>query len=592
MAATCPNCGERILLQLDRCPKCQAPLPRGAQAPSTDYFGSRPRATPPDTLDDIPQPPPRERVRDRQRADPSDRSAARQEMAGLQQELKTGTDDTKIPVSRSELDQYAKGPDEQVQGAAPQPTPTSYRPTTYYNPYLDRANLPDPRGQYAPRQQPPQQLAPQAQTQQAARPATQMTAERTGIASPSTYESIGAGAAGFSTAECVLDSRLPELREADELGFNLLGIDMRGLRSTLCERPSEWTEKLLGDVEISQSMRGSLVQNASADRAVRGVFLPSRGLFINGSAFDEPLGKDRPQVVSTAIHEKLGHGFCNTYTLKGQEETKAGSALFRLASAFGLKQIDEPLYPLWLQKKGVSLRSSFFLEEGFASWVQNRLIQEMARKHPDIGYENNPTHATTLQSLLADLGAVRQEQSSTPIAYRNLDDYLAKWLTNEAERMREAGALQFDGTRLENLGQVAALADIAITMLANDDGASPGRAPTLMMALEAADRLLADAHRTGVQLRYEGGFLVMDRIARLFGEKCVPAAVRIAGNVRYNLAGVSVDDLMKATSDPNYNCDARLAAIARLSPTVPPNDVRAFARMVNQALGYSLPEGM
>jgi hypothetical protein len=537
---------------------------------------------------------PRERIRDRQRdrPDPSDRSASRQESASLRQELKGETDETGKSVTRSELDQYAKGPDEQVPGPAPQPTPTSYRPTTYYNPYLDKANLPDPRGQYAPRQQPPQQLAPQVRAETAQRPITQNAMERTGIASPSTYESIGAGAAGFSTAECVLDSKLPELREADELGFAMLGIDMRNLKSTLCERPSEWTEKLLGDVEISQSMKGSLVQNASADRAVRGVFLPSRGLFVNGSAFDEPLGKDRPQVVSTAIHEKLGHGFCNTYTLKGQEETRAGSALFRLASAFGLKQIDEPLYPLWLQKKGVSLRSSFFLEEGFASWVQYLLVQEMARKHPGAGYEDIPTHATTLEALIAGLGATQQEHSSTPIAYRSMDDYLAKWLTNEAERMREAGILEFEGTRLENVGQVALLADIALTMLVNDDGATPVRAPTLMMALEAADRLLADAHRTGIQLRYEGGFLIMERLARLFGERCVPAAVRIAGNVRYNLAGVSVDDLMKATSDPNYNCDARLAAIARLPPAAQPDDVRAFARMVNQSLGYSLPEGM
>jgi hypothetical protein len=420
-----------------------------------------------------------------------------------------------------------------------------------------------------------------------------MTAERTGMGSPSTYETMGAAAAGFSTAECVLDSKLPELREADQLAFTLLGIDMRSLKSTLCERPAEWSEKLLGDVEISPAMRSSIVQNASADRAIRGVFLPSRGLFVNGSAFDDPLGKDRPQVVSTAIHEKLGHGFCNTCTLKGQEETLAGSALFRLACAFGLKQIDEPLYPLWLQKKGVSLRSSFFLEEGFASWVQYRLVQEMARKHPGAGYEDIPTHATTLDALLADLRAAKQEHAATPIAYRSMDDYLAKWLTNEAERMREAGALEFDGTRLENVGQVARLADVAMGMLVADEGATPGRAPTLMMALEASDRLLADAHRTGIQLRYEGGFLVIDRIARLFGERCVPAAVRIAGNVRYNLAGVSVDDLMKATSDPNYNCDSRLAAIARLPPQAGiKDDTRAFARMVNQALGYSLPEGM
>jgi hypothetical protein len=220
MATNCPNCGERILLPVDRCPKCQSPLPRGSPAPSNDYFGSRPRD------------------RQRDRAGPADRSASRQEMASLKQEVKGETDETGKAVTRSEVDRYAKGPDEQVAGAAPQPTPTSYRPTTYYNPYLDKGNLPDPRGQYAPRQQPPQQLAPNLQAETAPRTISPITSERTGIASPSTYESMGAEAAGFSTAECVLDSKLPELREADELAFDLLGIDMRSLKSTLCERPS------------------------------------------------------------------------------------------------------------------------------------------------------------------------------------------------------------------------------------------------------------------------------------------------------------------------------------------------------------------
>lgn len=576
MVITCPNCGERMIMQMERCPRCQTPLNIQGAPKADDFFGTGRR----------------ERPRDRNGV--GDRSAAGQERGSLQQELKAGTDETGRNVTRSELDQYAKGPDEQVPGAPPAPTPTSYRPQTYYNPYLDKANLPDPRGQFAPRQQQPQQLAaPQMQAEMAPRQAPPMTAERSGIGSPSTFESMGAGAAGFSTAECVLDGKLPELKEADELAFDMLGIDMRSLKSTLCEKPSEWMEKLLGDVEISPAMRSSIMQNASADRNVRGVFLPSRGLFINGSAFGDPLGADRPQVVSTAIHEKLGHGFCNTYTLKGEEETRAGSVLFRMASAFGIKQMDEPLYPLWLQKKGVSLRSSFFLEEGFASWVQHRLVREMARRHPTSGYDDIPTHATTLEELAAQLQQAEGELSGMPIAYRNLDDYLAKWLTNEAERMREAGMLQFDGTRLETVGQVARLAGIALEKLISDGEVQPTRATTFMMALEAADRLLADAHRTGIQLRYEGGFLMMERIAGLFGERCVPAAVRIAGNVRYNLAAVSVDDLMKATSDPNYNCDARLAAICRLPPgAAPRNDARAFARMVNQVLGYSLPGGM
>jgi hypothetical protein len=113
----------------------------------------------------------------------------------------------------------------------------------------------------------------------------------------------------------------------------------------------------------------------------------------------------------------------------------------------------------------------------------------------------------------------------------------------------------------------------------------------MMMALEAADRL-SDVHQAGILLRYEGGFLMMERLKALYGERCVPAAVRIAGNVRYNLAAVSVDDLTKAISDPNYNTDCRMAAMLRLPAGPPKNDVRAFAKLVNETLGYSIPEGL
>jgi len=86
---------------------------------------------------------------------------------------------------------------------------------------------------------------------------------------------------------------------------------------------------------------------------------------------------------------------------------------------------------------------------------------------------------------------------------------------------------------------------------------------------------------------------MMERMLELFGERCVPAAVRIAGNVRYNLAAVSVDDLTKAVSDPNYNPDCRLAAMLRLPAGASPrNDPRQFAKMVNADLGYSIPEGL
>ena len=588
----CPKCGQQVLLPMATCPRCQTPLDQKQPESSDNYFGLG------------------QRDRTRDRSDVGDRSAAKQERGSIDSELKDGTADIGRNRTRSELDGFVKGSDDYTPGPAappaPAPTPTYYQPTTYQNPYLNKANLPDPRAQFMPPVAPQQPLpgttarAPlqgpiPVQPYQGERvgQGSVGTFERIGTASPGTFETMGLGAAGMETAEFVLDNRIPELKEADQIAFDALGVDMRRLQSTFCETPQEWTEKMLGGTELSQSMRAQIIQNARDDPHVRGVFLPSQGLFVNGAAFRDPMGADKPQVISTAVHEKIGHGFCNTYTLKGEEETRAGSALFRLASTFGLKQIDEPLYPLWVQKKNISLRSSFFLEEGFASWVQFHIVRLMIGRHPGQGYENVPTHATSLDTLVSDLKTAEQSLAGAPIAYRALDEYLARWLNNEAERMREERQLEYQGTRLETADQVARLARACLVRLLSDGELGSVRAQNMMMALEAADRLLSDAHRSGLQLRYEGGFLLMERLKELFGERCVPAAVRIAGNVRYNLAAVSVDDLTKAISDPNYNTDCRLAAMLRLpAGAVPKNDVGQFAKLVNDRLGYSIPEGL
>jgi len=580
LATQCPKCGERILFQMERCPRCQSPADQRPPEATDNYFGMGRR----------------DRARDR--TDAGDRSAGRSERASLEGELKGGTADTGRNVVRSELDGFVKGPDGYRPGPAappaPAPTPTYHQPAAYRNPYLDRANLPDPRAQFMPPARPQEPLpgTTPRPPMQGPIPNQPYQGERVGQAAPGTFERIGLGAAGFATAEFVLDNRLPELGEADQVAFDALGIDMRRQKSTFCENAQEWTERLRGGEEIPPAIRQAIIQNARDDPHFLGVFLPAQGLFVNGAAFRDPMGSDKPRVVSTAVHEKIGHGFCNTFTMKGDEETRAGSALFRLASTFGLKQIDEPMYPLWYQKKQISLRSSFFLEEGFASWVQYHVMRLMGARHPGAGYDRVPTHETTPERLLGDIQGAEQRLAGAPIAYRTLEEYLARWLNNEAERLREEGLLEFRGTRLETVDQVMRLARQCLGSLLSDGKLGPSRAQGMMMALEAADRL-SDVHQAGLQLRYEGGFLMMERLRALFGERCVPAAVRIAGNVRYNLAAVSVDDLTKAVSDPNYNTDCRLAAMLRLpAAAAPRNDARQFAGLVNERLGYSVPEGL
>ena len=82
MATQCPKCGERILLQVDRCPRCQTPLNIQAAAPGEDYFGGG------------------RRDRQRDRTADGERDAARQEKEALEQELKEGAaarDDPRRP---------------------------------------------------------------------------------------------------------------------------------------------------------------------------------------------------------------------------------------------------------------------------------------------------------------------------------------------------------------------------------------------------------------------------------------------------------------------------------------------------------------
>jgi len=586
-----------MLFQMERCPRCQTPLgaaPQGPRTPepSDNFFGMERQD--------------RERDRTRDRSEVGDRSAMKQEMELSKQELGANkseldaeTEGVRRERLRSEIDGFNKGSDEHVVGAPPAPTPvgpTAYKPPTYSNPYLNKQNLPDPRAQFMPvsaqQPAPPKPVNKPAETMGMG---SSGMFERSGMGSAGTFERVGMGSAGASTMEFVLDNKIPELREVDDIAFQLYGVDMRSTKSTFCETPQEWMDKYLAGEEMPKSQRDNFIQNADAMKNIRGVFLATKGLFINSAAFEDPMGANLPTVISTAAHEKLGHGFCNTFTLKGQDEAQATRATFRLAEAFGMKQMDEPSYPIWEQKRATSLRSSFFLEEGFSSWIQDRLVKAMAQKKPGRGFEKVQTHATTLQEIMAKLQSISQSMAGQPIAYRNLEEFLAKWLNDEAERIRHEnpGMLDYQGQRLETVGQAAMLAKIAIGAIVADDGVSAARVPSLMMAMTAADAVLSSA-KAPVLLRYDGGYLMMTRIEMLFGERCVPAAVRIAGNVRYNIATISVPELVIAVSNANYNVDARLASICRLQSdgSFQKNDAKGFAKFVNKTLGYSIPEGM
>lgn len=171
-----------------------------------------------------------------------------------------------------------------------------------------------------------------------------------------------------------------------------------------CETLEEFFMPLINLLDISAEARQvELRQKVEQARqfaegsnggGIFGYNLPGQGCYLNGWLF--VYGRNLPprqafqtphllrNILQTAIHEKLGHGFISAYSTLGAVKTSLGLTLADLARRFDLLTADDPLSSLRREQANLLYLVSQLLEEGWATWVETYLEQLIlgAGQHP------------------------------------------------------------------------------------------------------------------------------------------------------------------------------------------------------------------
>jgi hypothetical protein len=378
-----------------------------------------------------------------------------------------------------------------------------------------------------------------------------------------------AATAGIPQARLEMGTSAP-LREVDSFfqkefqTRTYLSSSLMAYPTVFCESLEEFFGVLIKDLNVSPTARQAelnrMVEEArqTAEKTngggIFGVNLPGQGCYLNGWLFAYGSGmapaqvKDNPEylpnILMTAAHEKLGHGFLAECSALGSAKSRLGLTLVDVAQRFGMRAADDPLSSLRQQQNNLIFTTSQLVEEGWATWVESYLGNRLYQKqHP---HHAGEALVKACQNLPADLEN-REEIHNTLLA--------------------------------------------ALVFLLGDEPADVYR---LHWAVDVVNTLGAELDdyffgTVGQPLRYCVGELLYWRIEIQLGALCVPYAALIAANVAIDIDKISLSDLQTVMgNDPRLHPDARLAAIARLGSREK-NNIPGMARMVEQQLSFSVP---
>jgi len=341
-----------------------------------------------------------------------------------------------------------------------------------------------------------------------------------------------------------------------------------------CETLEEFYQPMLADYNISPQAKEVELKRLIADGrktaqdlnggGIMGYLLPGRGCFLNGWLFvygRDIAPKDAFQdasllsrILTTAVHEKLGHGFLSSYSALGQVKTKLGLMQIELASRFGLRTSDDPISSLRVRQHNLIYSVSVFLEEGWSTWIETYLGQLMpeASVHPRYN----------LQQVMEALKKLTVENSG-------------------------------DGDNTKN-EELQALLQGALTILFLDPEANIAELHAAVMILQLVNQQYAMETMTvlGQPLIYAVGSLLMSQAEANLGSVCVPYAALIAANILFNFDEISLSDLGTLLStDPSLHPDARLAAISRIK-LEKPDSIKELAQRAQAELSFSVPQSL
>ncbi len=315
-------------------------------------------------------------------------------------------------------------------------------------------------------------------------------------------------------------------------------------KTQVCETVEEFIDLLIEDMRCSDSERagirkGWIEQGRKDSGVILGVHFPGRGCFLNGPAFLQLFDCDsinelleHPEacasIASTAVHEKLGHGFISESTATGRERVENGLERLRLAGRFGVETVDTPDHEILNRKCGLVFRTNAVTDEGFSRWLET--------------------------DLLGELGIGREAED--PEALAAIDPRIAAFVHWAHAPVQDTAAAIYHADFLQGADSDEELAGGVIAL-------------------------------SGQPPRYTLGCVLMDALARHHRPELVPAAMLIAYNVTMNLSSLAVGDLRELLADPRFNATARATQLL----TLPPCDTAAsLADAARELLSFAPPE--
>lgn len=331
-------------------------------------------------------------------------------------------------------------------------------------------------------------------------------------------------------------------------------------------------EQARGVQQEAERARQALEQGGGA---VLGVNWPGRGCFLNGEAFAKMNGKASaaealrcpstfPHVLSTAVHEKLGHGLLTEYTTRGKEIRSVHLEQHEVARNFLRRTTDDPREALLQDKWNILLGTSKYSEEGFSTWMESKVLALAASRlragvrvdeqGVDLTEAANTYTADTVLAALRESGGAAGEELATNIEF----------LVNSGPAQRNEVAVLLSGAFPHT--------DVAANTWQRD---------------EDLDQLCAELF--GQPLHYVVGFVLVEKLEQRLGARSVPFALALAGNVSYGLDSISNADLRVALhGNPLLRMDVRLALIGTLEG-VPHDDPDALFQAARRELSLTPP---
>ncbi len=336
--------------------------------------------------------------------------------------------------------------------------------------------------------------------------------------------------------------------------------------TVFCETLVEFFTPIVEHLNLSaQARQGELermitqAQTMADESKGGGIFgynLSGVGCYLNGWLFvygvdaSPRQGFEIPQVLervmSTAIHEKLGHGFLDAYSALGEVKSRLGVSLADTARRFGYHAADDPVTSLRQDKAILLNMASQLLEEGWATWIAAYLLGHLSQSSPQHHYE---------------IGALVEAIQALPTEIPNRQEI--------SDSLLAALALLFgpEDVPSELLHSVVMIMDVVGAQLDGYFGATLGQ-----------------------PLRYVVGELIYSQAAYNLGPLCVPYAALIAANLSFDPQEISLSDLREMLfSKAQVNPDTRMAALSRLSLSKP-NNVKELASKAEAQLSISVPQ--